>query len=181
VILSIVDVSLSYGIEIESIRQGKGAISAFRAFRLLRVFKLAKSWSKLKQLLQTIVNSLRDISSFSVLLFLLMFIYILLGMEIFAMRRTKIEDGNMVNVPETNTFRNNFNTFFNGLIIVFTVLTGENWDDTMFQFARKHGYIAIFFFISLIVIGVMIFLNLFLAILLENFQIDEEEEVDSYL
>lgn len=49
----------------------------------------------------------------------------------------------------------------------------------MFQFANQEGYVAIFFFISLIIIGQMIFLNLFLAILLENFDDDEEEEEDS--
>lgn len=88
VTISIIDVSLSYTFTNDDITQGKGAISAFRAFRLLRVFKLAKSWQQLKNLLQTIVNSLKDISSFSVLLFLLMFIYVLLGMEIFAIRRS---------------------------------------------------------------------------------------------
>lgn len=57
----------------------------------MRVFKLAKSWTRLKLLLQTIAKSLKDISSFSVLLFLLMFIYILLGMELFAVKGDDIE------------------------------------------------------------------------------------------
>lgn len=90
VTLSIVDVSLSYSTPQDDINNGRGAISAFRAFRLLRVFKLAKSWRRLKLLLQTIARSLKDISSFSVLLFLLMFIYILLGMEIFAQKGDNI-------------------------------------------------------------------------------------------
>lgn len=106
----------------DSINSGRGAISAFRAFRLLRIFKLAKSWTSLKLLLQTIVKSLKDISSFSVLLFLLMFIYILLGMEIFAVK------SNDTNTSLSSDGRANFNNFFNGFIVVFTVLTGENWD-----------------------------------------------------
>jgi hypothetical protein len=44
----------------------------------------------------------------------------------------------------------------------------------MFTFARVKGSIAIVFFVSLIVIGVMFFLNIFLAILLENFGVDTE-------
>lgn len=167
VTLSIVDVCLSYALPGEEINSGRGAISAFRAFRLLRVFKLAKSWKKLKLLLQTIAKSLKDISSFSVLLFLLMFIYVLLGMELFAQQ---IE----VDSPSGN--RANFNNFLNGFIVVFTVLTGENWDDTMFKFAKMKGYLAVIFFISLVIIGQMIFLNLFLAILLENFDISDEED-----
>ena len=84
VTLSVADVCLSFTVDINQISNGKGAISAFRAFRLMRVFKLAKSWSQLNRLIKTILKSLRDISSFSVLLFLLIYIYILLGMQIFA-------------------------------------------------------------------------------------------------
>jgi len=80
VILSIIDVSLTFSIENDGSNVGKGAISAFRAIRLMRVFKLAKSWTQLNRLIQTIINSLKDISSFSVLIFLLIYIYILLGM-----------------------------------------------------------------------------------------------------
>jgi hypothetical protein len=48
----------------------------------------------------------------------------------------------------------------------------------MFSFAKSHGSIAIAYFISLMIIGVMIFLNLFLAILLENFEKKDDEEVE---
>ena len=127
VTLSIVDVSFSFAVNNDDSSSGAGAISAFRAFRLIRVFKLAKSWTKLQRLIQMISKSLVDISSFSVLLFLLMFIYILLGMELFSI---KMDDEN----SPTSTAkipRNNFNTFFSSFIVVFTILTGENWDEAM--------------------------------------------------
>ena len=62
----------------------KGAISAFRGVRLLRVFKLARSWTSFRELLEKIMTTLKDISNFSVLLFIFMFVYTLLGMEIYA-------------------------------------------------------------------------------------------------
>jgi hypothetical protein len=130
--LSIVDVCLSYSIAGEDdSNNGKGAISAFRAFRLIRVFKLAKSWKKLQKLIHTIMKSLVDISSFSVLLFLLILIYVLLGMEIFAEKISHVRVEGEPKIP-----RNNFNTFFSSFLVIFSVLTGENWDATMFQFAR---------------------------------------------
>jgi len=49
----------------------------------------------------------------------------------------------------------------------------------MFSFARAKGYIAIAFFFSLVIIGVMFFLNIFLAILLENFGSDNELMTDN--
>jgi hypothetical protein len=81
VILSTIEVILFYsGVS----GSGGSAISAFRAFRLLRVFKLAKSWTSLRNLLITVGKCLRDVSYFSILLLLFMFIYTLIGMELFA-------------------------------------------------------------------------------------------------
>jgi hypothetical protein len=58
--------------------------TALRAFRLLRVFKLAKTWKRFQLLLETMVHTLRDVASFSVLLLLFIFILTLLGMELFS-------------------------------------------------------------------------------------------------
>ena len=52
---------------------------------------------------------------------------------------------------------------------IFIVLTGENWDGIMYDFTRAKGTVAIIFFVSFVVIGQMMLLNLFLAILLKNF------------
>ena len=73
-----------------------------------------------------ISKSLVDISSFSVLLFLLMFIYILLGMELFSIKMDEESAPTKAKIP-----RNNFNTFFSSFVVIFTVLTGGNWDETM--------------------------------------------------
>ena len=136
---------------------------AFRGFRLIRIIKLSKQWKKLQKLINTIGKSLKDISSFLVLLFLLIFVYILLGMVLFSRHNSDV--GAMV-IEEP---RNNFDNFFNAFLMVFSVLSLELWDQNMFKYARLYGYNAIIYFYSLIIVGVLIFLNLFLAILLENF------------
>lgn len=61
-----------------------GAITAFRGVRLLRIFKLARSWTSFQLILKKIGKAMTQIGSFSVLLFLFMFTYTLLGMELFA-------------------------------------------------------------------------------------------------
>lgn len=71
-------------------------------------------------------------------------------MELFAMRRSDFDPSvDLTSISQTDTFQFNFNTFFNSFIIIFTVLPGGSWDDTMFQFARTHGYYSIAFFVSL--------------------------------
>jgi hypothetical protein len=61
-----------------------GAISALRAVRLLRIFRLAKSWNSFKLLLEKAIITLKDISNFSVLMVIFMFIYNLLGLNFYA-------------------------------------------------------------------------------------------------
>ena len=52
-------------------------------FRLLRVFKLAKIWPEFAYILATVGNTLKKISSFSVLLLIFIFSFAILGMELF--------------------------------------------------------------------------------------------------
>jgi len=82
VVISIVEIIIEYipGLEVG----GGGAISALRAVRLLRIFKLARSWTSFRELLQKMVITLKDIRNFSVLMLIFMFIYTLLGMELYA-------------------------------------------------------------------------------------------------
>ena len=69
-----------------------GAISALRAIRLLRVFKLARSWTSFRELLEKMVITLKDIRNFSVLMLIFMFIFTLLGMEMYAYKIIYVDD-----------------------------------------------------------------------------------------
>lgn len=175
VMISIVDIIVSSTLSFEV--QAGGAISAFRIFRLFRVLKLVKTWKKFQKLISTIIRSIKDVSNFSVLLFLFIFIYTLLGRELFAYKVQFDENGNYSTSDTATSPRNNFDTFPNALITIFIVLTGEQWNFIMYDVYRFSKYLALFFFISLIIIGQMILLNLFLAILLENFSMDDKKEI----
>ena len=62
---------------------------------------------------------------------------------------------------------------------IFQVLTGEDWNAVMYDGMRTTGTWACLYFILLVVIGNYIVLNLFLAILLDNFSgLDKDEEED---
>ena len=63
-----------------------GAFTAFRALRLLRVFRLARSWKTLHELINMMEKSIKEITTFSILLLIMMVIFLLLGRELFANR-----------------------------------------------------------------------------------------------
>jgi hypothetical protein len=84
VCISLVDWTISLLMDEEDIGGAAGALQALRAMRLLRVIKLARQWTQLQDILATIMKSLKDIGYFGVLLFLFIYIFALLGMELFA-------------------------------------------------------------------------------------------------
>lgn len=63
---------------------GSDVVSAIMAVRLLRVIRLARIWKQFQKMLSQIKASISDTSVFSLLLFVFLFIFALLGTELFA-------------------------------------------------------------------------------------------------
>jgi hypothetical protein len=61
-------------------------LSVLRTFRLLRVFKLARSWKELNKVINTIGRSAASVAWLSVLLLLVVFVFALMGMQLFSFR-----------------------------------------------------------------------------------------------
>jgi hypothetical protein len=161
---------------------GESALSALRTFRLFRVFKLARSWSDLRIILEKIVDTFRDVSNFAVLLVLFMYIFALVGMQFFANRFRFDDDGILVPLNAANHAtaelpRAHFDTLGWSLVTIFQLLSGENWNTVMYDGIRAGGSPACFYFIVMVILGDFIILNLFLAILLTNFDgLDEAQK-----
>jgi hypothetical protein len=65
---------------------GTSAMSVFRSLRLVRLLKMIKQWKSLHSLLATMARAASDVKSFGLLLVLFVFIYALIGMQLFANR-----------------------------------------------------------------------------------------------
>jgi hypothetical protein len=151
---------------IEFLKVGAG-FSMLRGFRLLRIFKIIRNWTSLKALLQTVIKSLPSITNLGMLIFLYMFIYSLIGKSYFS--------GDMLD-SEGALSRYHFNTMMNSMLVMFILLTGENWNEIMRTLYNAHGWTAIIFVESALIIGNFIMLNLFLAILLKYIEEEDIEE-----
>ena len=72
-------------------------------------------------------------------------------------------------VGYSDVARHNFDDIYSSFITIYQVLTGENWNEVMYDGMRTTSPISSLYFVILTLLGNYIVLNLFLAILLENF------------
>jgi len=104
-------------------------------------------------MLKTIGRTLKDINNFVVLLFLFIFVFALLGMEMFAFTAKFNSDGELDLVNGIEPV-NNFDNFLNAIISVFIILTNDSWSETYFNYYRAtNPYTSTLYFLVLIVIG----------------------------
>ncbi|XP_053485633.1 voltage-dependent R-type calcium channel subunit alpha-1E [Ictalurus furcatus] len=151
-------------------------ISVLRALRLLRIFKITRYWASLRNLVVSLMSSMKSIISLLFLLFLFIVVFALLGMQLFG--------GRFIFKDYTPA---NFDTFPAAIMTVFQILTGEDWNEVMYNGIRSQGGVqygmwSSIYFIVLTLIGNYTLLNVFLAIAVDNLANaqeltkDEEEE-----
>lgn len=140
-----------------------------RAFRFFKILKKAKDGTSLRLLLDSIEHTITTIGNFTVLLALFIYVYSLLGMQFFAGKlRFDSEDRNY-NPNGPYLPRANFDTILWASVTIFQILVGDDWNKVMYDSFRATGWVSVFYFISLVLFGNIIMLNLFLALLLGNF------------
>lgn len=74
--------------------------------------------------------------------------------------------------------RYNFDNIYWAMLSIFQVVTLEDWEVIMFDAMKATNPFASLYFVGVVVIGVYIFLALFLAILLDNFGRMDDDEVE---
>ncbi|XP_056149166.1 sodium channel protein type 4 subunit alpha B-like [Lampris incognitus] len=144
-------------------------LSVLRSFRLLRVFKLAKSWPTLNTLIKIIGNSVGALGNLTLVLAIIVFIFAVVGMQLFG---KNYQDCVCKISMDCQLPRWHMKDFFHSFLIVFRVLCGE-WIETMWDCMEVAGQpLCILVFMLVMVIGNLVVLNLFLALLLSSFSSD---------
>ncbi|XP_024149996.1 sodium channel, voltage-gated, type I like, alpha b isoform X1 [Oryzias melastigma] len=150
-------------------------LSVLRSFRLLRVFKLAKSWPTLNMLIKIIGNSVGALGNLTLVLAIIVFIFAVVGMQLFGKnyKECKCKISQDCELP-----RWHMHDFFHSFLIVFRVLCGE-WIETMWDCMEVAGQtMCLIVFMMVMVIGNLVVLNLFLALLLSSFSADNLAATD---
>ncbi|XP_070594614.1 voltage-dependent L-type calcium channel subunit alpha-1D isoform X2 [Erythrolamprus reginae] len=173
---SIVDIVLSETDNSED--SARISITFFRLFRVMRLVKLLSRGEGIRTLLWTFIKSFQALPYVALLIAMLFFIYAVIGMQVFG--KVALKDGNQINR------NNNFQTFPQAVLLLFRCATGEAWQDIMLacmpgkrcdpdsDFSPGEEYtcgsnFAIIYFISFYMLCAFLIINLFVAVIMDNF------------
>ncbi|XP_035410224.1 sodium channel protein type 5 subunit alpha-like [Cygnus atratus] len=184
VILSLATVGLAEGF---SSFFSPTLLRIFRLARIGRILRLIRKARGIRTLLFALLMSLPALFNIGLLLFLVMFIYAIVGMTNFACLGW--EDG------IDNLF--NFQTFESSILCLFQVITSAGWDGLLSPLIKepascapnlnitdkdsnscRNKVVGITFFVSYVIISFLIVVNMYIAVILENFSVATEESAD---
>ncbi|XP_024882859.1 voltage-dependent calcium channel type A subunit alpha-1 isoform X15 [Temnothorax curvispinosus] len=150
-------------------------VGFLRLFRAARLIKLLRQGYTIRILLWTFVQSFKALPYVCLLIAMLFFIYAIIGMQVF---------GNIALDADTSiTKHNNFQSFIQGLMLLFRCATGEAWPSIMLDCVKGRtcdakaekgpegcgSNIAYAYFVSFIFFCSFLMLNLFVAVIMDNF------------
>ena len=147
---------------------------------VLRILRILAHVQKLKMLTATIFELIRNLRGFSGIIFVIYYIFALLGMQLFMDVDGPSHDPDLQTKCGTydnlRYFANNFHDFASSLVVLWDVMVVNNW----FIFLDKYGTDSFLgnwsklYFIAWWLVAVIIFVNLFISLVLETFLVKWE-------
>uniref|UniRef100_H2MZ79 Sodium channel protein n=1 Tax=Oryzias latipes TaxID=8090 RepID=H2MZ79_ORYLA len=160
----------------------------FRVIRLARIgriLRLIRGAKGIRTLLFALMMSLPALFNIGLLLFLVMFIFSIFGMSNFAYVKKEVMIDDIFN----------FETFGNSMICLFMITTSAGWDGLLSPIMNTppdcdpnfenpgslvrgncgSPAVGIVFFTSYIIMSFLVVVNMYIAIILENFNVATEE------
>jgi voltage-gated sodium channel len=122
-----------------------------RLIRLLRVTRLVTKSRELRVIVSTLVRSIPSIFNILILLGMLFFVYSIVGYHLFR-----------------NVDPEHWSSFLTSLITLFQIMTLEGWVDVMQPIVSHLGPLYWLYFVSFIVIGTFIVINLFISVIIRK-------------
>ena len=138
----------------------KRFLICLRILWLLRLMRILKKIKDIKKLLKTLYISLPMTLNILYLLLIIMFIYTIFGCKFFGGYSIKIDSylDNYIN----------FDNFTYAIMTLFKISTADEWEMIMFDLMEDNK-LAVLYFISFYIIISFIMINLFILILIEQF------------
>ena len=149
-----------------------------RAARVLRTLRMIKASRSIQSLLMTLLYSIPPLLNILSIFCILMFVYAVLGMELFS----GVMWGDYLNADA------NFCSFGVAMLTMFRCATGEDWNGIMHdamvteergchpELKNCGSWMAVPFFVSYIILSSFVVLKMLIALIIENYKRSKREQ-----
>lgn len=188
-----VDIGIVYLSFVGFFWQSASSASSFRVVRLivkmLRMVRLAEVFAHndaMVMLIKTVTSSADLLEGLLLFIFAVMCVLSVAAGQILGKCHSTKTVGsfsgiiNQLSGQEYNTTgfpRENFYFFSDALLANFQIMSGEDWAPMMYRYASCSGPWAIAYFVVVVILTNFFLLNIFIAVILENFDISEEDKL----
>ena len=138
-----------------------------RMFRIFRIFRLLEVSSQLKEIEKKIVRIVPTVFSFALLLFILIYIYSIVGYYLFEGQAFASAD---------------FSSLYNSMTTLFQVMTLDGWGEIMADVNDMHlkvtPFVISIYFISFVIFTAIVSLNVFIGVMASSVESKFTEKID---
>ncbi|KAI8343217.1 Ion transport protein-domain-containing protein [Chlamydoabsidia padenii] len=140
-------------------------------FVLARSYRLIYFFPSVLQLLSDVIGDGQGIINLTFFTFVVLFLFSPIAMQLFG--------GDFEEIAGIDDPVMRFDNFYQSFLSLFQIMTGENWTDILYDAMESQAYATVVFaglFMLLLYFAIhYMVLNLFIAVIMENFDLEEDE------
>ena len=161
-------------IQIPPIHNSGQAYEWLTFFQIVRIYRVILAVSLTRELIKKVLGNASGLLNLIVFVFLITFLTAIFAVQIF-----RGEFPGSDNASET--IHIDFSNIYNAFIGMYQILSSENWtillyNSTQFEFRWGQAWIGAAFFVLWFILANFIVLNMFIAVIQENFDVSEDEK-----
>ncbi|KAB5580798.1 Ion transport protein-domain-containing protein [Coniochaeta sp. 2T2.1] len=159
---------------IPPIRNSGQVYAWLTVFQILRSYRIVLAIPMTRKLIELVLGNVSGIANLMLFVFLMTFLMAIFAAQLFRGEIPATDsDGNLIQVP--------FSDIYNSFLGMYQVLSSENWTDilynvTSYTTSLQMAWIGAIFLIAWFILSFFILINMFIAVIQENFDISDDEK-----
>lgn len=142
-------------------------------FQILRVYRVVLAIPVTRKLILLVLGNAAGIANLMLFVFLMTFLVAIFAAQLFRGLLPTYKDGSLVRIS--------FFTIYNSFLGMYQILSSENWTDILYSvtsFTKVYhtAWIGAIFLIGWFILSFFILINMFIAVIQENFDVSEDEK-----
>ncbi|KAH8197534.1 hypothetical protein TruAng_008317 [Truncatella angustata] len=142
-------------------------------FQILRIYRIVLAVPITRKLILLVLGNAAGIANLTLFVFLITFIMAILAVQLFRGEIPMYEDDELNNIS--------FYNIYNAFLGMYQILSSENWTDILYNVTSYTTHLGTswygaIFLIGWFILAFFIIVNMFIAVIQENFDVSEDEK-----